>query len=181
MGYKYDVAISFAEEDRNAALALALALEIEGFSKIYYYPDQRTVGWGQELETFLTNVYSKEAKYSVVLLSENYFDTHKLYTKIELEAIKLREKQEFPRIYMLPVMLDSGGDCSKYPVISKLKHLPWNYDPKGIASSLKQLLGGDFKGVKEKMKSMGLITISGHTNVVNIGNNIGKQKISSKK
>jgi hypothetical protein len=33
--YKYDVAISFAEEDRNAALLVALALEISGGLRRY--------------------------------------------------------------------------------------------------------------------------------------------------
>jgi len=34
--YKYDVAISLAEENRNSVLALVLALEICGFKNVYY-------------------------------------------------------------------------------------------------------------------------------------------------
>ena len=54
--YKYDVAISFAEEDRNAALALALALEAIGFNKVYYYPEVQGLDWGAPLEKLLTKI-----------------------------------------------------------------------------------------------------------------------------
>ena len=58
MEYKYDVAISFAEEDRHVASEIKLALEIKGFKKVYYYPNERAATWGKELEKELENIYS---------------------------------------------------------------------------------------------------------------------------
>jgi formylglycine-generating enzyme len=178
--YKYDVAISFAEEDRNAALALSLALELEGLLNIYYYPDQRTAGWGQDPDEMLTNIYSKEARYAVVLFSANYFDPQKRYTKIEFAAIESRVKHEAPYVYMLPVILGTEADCAEYPAVDKLWYLEWNYNPKGIASSLRELFGKDFKTVRDKMKFTTVFNVSGDdTIIINRSrvNNVNKNKI----
>jgi hypothetical protein len=55
--FKYEVAISFAEEDRNAAIALALALELAGFNHIYYYPDNLAATAGKTLIPELQKIF----------------------------------------------------------------------------------------------------------------------------
>src|SRR5687768_12449873 len=130
--YKYDVAISFAEEDRNAALALSLAFEIEGFKNVYYYPDKQVDDLGDEFKKSLTKIYRDEAKYAIVLFSDQYFGPHKVFTSVELEAIKVRMVAESNHVYMIPVILNESFHFQD-PILSKLKCYPWNYNPKPLA------------------------------------------------
>jgi dsDNA-binding SOS-regulon protein len=138
--YKYDVAISFAEEDRLVASNIAHALEIKGRSS-YFYPECRSDDFGHNLEAKLNSVYSADAKFAVVIFSENYFKQEKIYTKIELEAIKKRMEIEADSVYMLPVKLDADFDLPGEPELNKLIYLVWNYNEKEIADTLDKLLG----------------------------------------
>lgn len=140
MEYKYDVAISFAEEDRNAALALALALEMRGCKKIYYYPEQRVATWGRSLKEKLERIYSIEARYAVVLLSNHYFDSKKEYTLIEFAAIEKRMKKEPGLVYMLPVKLNSAESFEIHDSLRR-GYLDWQYNPKRVAEALLKRLG----------------------------------------
>jgi hypothetical protein len=139
--YKYDVAISFAEEDRDAALALSFAMKLAGFSKVYYYPDKRNVTWGQHLPQKLTRIYSDEARYAVMLLSNNYFDPQKIYTHLELAAIRSRAQRQPNLIYMLPVKLNDKVDLKAYPDFDQIEHVNWEHDREEIVELLKKHLG----------------------------------------
>lgn len=140
MEYKYDVAISFAEEDRNAALALALALEMEGVKNVYYYPLHYEETWGQQLKDKLTCLYSEQARYAVLLLSPWYFK--KDMTAVELNAVRSRASKEKHIAYMLPVILDE--ECLKEAQeFTELGYVKWEYNPRTIASTLHKLLGGE--------------------------------------
>lgn len=139
--YKYDVAISFAEEDRDAALALLLSIKLAGFRKVYYYPDKREATWGELLPETLTKIYSHEAQYAVVLLSNHYLDPGKAYTHIELAAIRARARQEPNHIYMLPVKLNDSVTLKAHPDLNQIGHLNWEYNPDVIVQLLKKCLG----------------------------------------
>ena len=137
--YKYDVALSFAEEDRNVALAIALAIEMSGFKKIYYYPDQRSATIGKRLHDELKKIYGKETQYIVVLLSRKYFQ--KPTAKIELQAIYNRIQRQSAITCVIPVMLQKKLNLSSYPYLKKLTYLEWSFQPKEIAELLKNKLG----------------------------------------
>ncbi len=140
MEYKYDVAISFADEDRNAALALALALELKGCKSVFYYPEQRLATWGRSLKDKLNRIYRLEAKYAVVLLSEHYFDKSKVYIPIEYEAILARVKELPNTVYMLSVKLHARENLGRY-IAGDCDILDWQYNPKLIATTLINRLG----------------------------------------
>lgn len=146
--YKYDVAISFAEEDKNAALAMAQALEKIGL-KSYYYPDDRDVSYGTNLEDQLVRIYSTEAKYAIVLFSEEYFRSDKIYTKIELSAIQKRMDEEADVVYMLPVRLKNDFSLAQYPSLDKLIYFKWDYAPDVIAKEISKLLGKELLNAEE--------------------------------
>jgi formylglycine-generating enzyme len=135
--YQYDIALSFAEEDHNAAIALKLALIIEGVREVYYYPEHTTETWGKPLATQLAVVYAQKARYAVVLISKEYFK--KRYTRIEWAAIRQRMAQDAPMVYMLPVLL--GTDALKNKLPDDVAYLKWNHDPGKIAREIKLLLG----------------------------------------
>ncbi len=181
--YKYDVAISFAEEDRNAALALSLALEMYGFKSIYYYPEKRAATWGSDLKNSLSKTYETEARYSIILLSDHYFDKKKVYPKIEFNAIEKRSNRQPGIVYMLPVKLDNSRRYEAYHLLAGKAYLEWNYNPKEIAQVVKELLGKKHDNIFQKKES--LLYINGNNNQQIINTNVygsiaGRDVIRSK-
>ena len=71
MEYKYDLAISFAGEQRNLAEIFARRLDASGYS-IFYDEFQQAELWGRDLSVALGNVYSREARYCLIVLSTDY-------------------------------------------------------------------------------------------------------------
>ncbi|MFT3911063.1 MAG: TIR domain-containing protein [Ferruginibacter sp.] len=175
MEYKYDVAISFAEEDRNAALALALALEIKGINNVYYYPLHYESTWGENIKEKLQEIYSLEARYAIVLLSRKYFA--KEFAAIELDAIKKRMKLNTSVVYMLPLLLDNLNDevIKEY---AEFGYLEWEFNAKEIAETIVKLLGKE-KIVVSEYKQDGSVTLlknllieTKDVHIGNIGNTI---------
>ena len=94
----YDIAISFAEEDFTIASGLATILEGNGF-KVYYYKHKNHVTVGQELNDILPDIYEKQAKYAIVIISKDYLV--KRYTLIEFAAIRARRL--YDKNYLIPI------------------------------------------------------------------------------
>src|SRR5258706_7778766 len=139
--YKYDIAISFAEEDRNVALAIALAVEMSGLKRVYYYPDQRSATIGRKLHPELKKIYGDQAQYIIVLLSRKYFK--KATAKKELEVICNRIQQQPNIVCVIPILLQKKLDLSSYPYLKRLIYLEWAFQPKEIAKLLKDKLGSN--------------------------------------
>lgn len=138
--YKYDVAISFAEEDRNAALALSLAFEILGVKKVFYYPDRRLDTIGESTCEALKRIFEYETRYAVALWSKHYFDPAKTYVGIEWNAIKRRMHLNRKVHFMIPVKLSESFEIEDFDARG-LNYFPWNFDPKTLAGDLSRLLG----------------------------------------
>jgi len=139
--FKYEVGISFAEKDRNAALALALALELAGFKSVYYYPDQQPATVGLPLKEELEVIYSRECRYTVMLLSKHYFGGE--FATIERHAI-LKRRAANPGIrIVIPVLLNRKLNLSGYPELNGLGYTEWDYKPKEIAQILRSCFGGE--------------------------------------
>jgi TIR domain len=83
MSYKYDLAISFAGEQRGLADTFARRLDASGYS-IFYDEFQQAELWGRDLSIALNNVYSKEARYCLILLSDDY--VQKPWTNLERQS-----------------------------------------------------------------------------------------------
>jgi hypothetical protein len=137
--YKYDVAISFAEKDRNAALAMALALELNGFENVYYYPDQLAETTGKGLLTALEKIYSNECKYIVLLLSDKYLKGKT--SKEELRFIYERIKKNKYLVCAIPVKLHKELILSKFPLLKEITKIDWDYNPKRVAKILEKNFG----------------------------------------
>ncbi len=71
MSYKYDLAISFASEQRGLADTLARRLDASGYS-IFYDEFQQAELWGKDLSIALNTAYSDEARYCLIVLSNDY-------------------------------------------------------------------------------------------------------------
>lgn len=100
--YEYDVALSFAGEDRAVAEALASLLRQDGVRVFYDLYEQAQL-WGKDLYQHLTAVYRDKARYCIVLASRPYAE--KLWPRHELRQAQARAFQE-NREYLLLLRLD---------------------------------------------------------------------------
>ena len=100
---QYDVALSFAGEDRHYAEELAERLKAEGYS-VFYDQFERAQLWGKDLYTYFSSVYRDQARYCVIFLSAHY--ARNLWTKHELQNAQVRAFVEENREYILPIRLD---------------------------------------------------------------------------
>jgi hypothetical protein len=99
---RYDVALSFAGEDRTHARKIAELLRSKGFSVFYDEYEQATL-WGRNLYSHLSDVYQNKARFCLMFISVNY--ARKLWTKRERESAQARAFRE-SREYILPLRLD---------------------------------------------------------------------------
>jgi hypothetical protein len=99
---RYDVALSFAGEDRGRARSIAHLLVAAKLSVFYDEYEQSSL-WGRNLYTHLSDVYQNKAKYCLMFISEFY--AKKLWTKREREAAQARAFRESIE-YILPLRLD---------------------------------------------------------------------------
>ena len=99
---QYDVALSFAGEDRHYAEKLAELLKAGGYS-VFYDEFERAHLWGKDLYVHLSSVYKDQADYCVMFLSAHY--AQKLWAKHELESAQARAFEENQE-YILPIRID---------------------------------------------------------------------------
>lgn len=101
--FEYDVALSFAGEDRAYVEKVAKYLKEKGI-KVFYDDYEKTKLWGKDLYVHLDEVYQKKARYCVMFLSCYYAE--KLWTnheRISAQARAFTEKGE----YILPARFDN--------------------------------------------------------------------------
>lgn len=98
----YDIAISFAGEDRLVADKLASLLTSQGLDVFYDEYVQADL-WGKDLYTHLLKIYKDEAKYCLMIISEHY--ARKQWTNHERRAAQARAFAENIE-YILPLRLD---------------------------------------------------------------------------
>lgn len=98
----YDVALSYAGEDRGYVDLVATQLRNMGI-RLFYAEFERADLWGKDLYVYLDDVYRKLARYCVMFLSENY--AGKEWPSHERASAQARAFQE-PKEYILPVRLD---------------------------------------------------------------------------
>lgn len=79
----YDIALSFAGEDREHAEAVALALKRHGIH-VFYDKDEKADLWGKDLYSYLADLYQNRARYCVMFISEHY--ARKICTSHERRA-----------------------------------------------------------------------------------------------
>lgn len=151
----YDVALSFAGEDRTYVEAVANVLKALNINVFYDNYEQDEL-WGKDLYTYLYDIYKNKAKYCVMFISEHY--AKKRWTNHERKAIQDRMFMEFDKEYLLPVKLDGteidgvsltlGYIENKEPAeLAYLiaKKLDKDIDVKILVENLYQLLGDDYK------------------------------------
>ena len=101
-GEEYDVAISFAGEDRATAEAIADLLKRENYKVFYDKYDQASL-WGKDLYDHLQSVYKDRSRYCLMIISRYYKE--KQWTSHERKSAQARAFTE-SKEYILPLKLD---------------------------------------------------------------------------
>lgn len=100
--YRYDVALSFAGQDRQIAERFAMLLRQRGV-KVFYDLWEQTDLLGKDLYQHVDAVYRVAARYCVIFVSEHY--ARRPWTKHELKSAQARALEENSE-YILPIRLD---------------------------------------------------------------------------
>lgn len=116
MEYKFDVALSYAGEDRAYVSRVAQALR-ERNIRVFYDEFEVVTLWGADLHDFLDAVYRKESRYAVVFASENY--ARKMWTNHERQSALSRALQQ-KDTFLLPVRLDETEVPGLRPTLAYL-------------------------------------------------------------
>ncbi len=136
MQREFDVALSFAGEDRQYARELADLLKSGGYEPFYDDYSQADL-WGKNLYDHLSSVYKDKARFCVMFLSRNY--ARKLWTRHERESAQARAFEE-NREYILPVRLD---DTEIPGILSTIGYLDLReVSIKEVYQALEQKLSG---------------------------------------
>jgi len=100
--FEYDVALSFAGEDRAVAEEFADLLKSRDI-KVFYDEYEAAELWGKDLIAHLVNIYSRKARYCVMFISQYY--PLKKWTKVERMDAQERAFRDADE-YILPLRLD---------------------------------------------------------------------------
>ncbi len=103
--YKYDVALSFAGEDRKYVEEVAFFLKKKNIAVFYDYFEEEAL-WGKNLISYLEEIYTNKSKYCVVFISQYY--VQKEWTCYESAAamVRLLNSNMKQKEYLLPVKFD---------------------------------------------------------------------------
>jgi len=100
--YTYDVALSYASENREYVEEVATFLKEFGV-RVFYDKFETVETWGKNLYDHLNDVYKNKAKYTMIFVSEAYAE--KAWTNHERKAAQARAINE-SKEYILPARFD---------------------------------------------------------------------------
>jgi hypothetical protein len=99
---EFQIALSFAGEDRNYVDEVANLLKSSGISVFYDLFEEANL-WGKNLYDYLIDIYQNKALYTIMFISKSY--ASKLWTNHERQAMQSRAFQENQE-YILPARFD---------------------------------------------------------------------------
>lgn len=118
MTMKYDVALSFAGEDRSIAREIADSLKKENI-KVFFDEYSSAELWGQNLYEYFAKVY-KESKICIVLLSKNYGENQ--WTRYEFRNL-IAHSNNRPSFSLLPIHI---GDAPIPKDVANINYIQWD-------------------------------------------------------
>lgn len=130
--FDYDVALSFAGEDREYVSKVAEELKRMGV-RIFYDSFETVNLWGKDLYSHFDEIYRKRAQFCLMFLSQHY--ASKVWTNHERRAAQSRAIQE-NREYILPVRLDNAEVPGITPTVAYIDAVSWG--PHEIAKAVLQ-------------------------------------------
>lgn len=143
--FKYQVALSFAGEDRGDAEKIARLMEAKGI-KVFYDKLEEANLWGKDLYEHLDRVYRIEARYCLMFLSEHY--ARKQWTNHERQSAQARAFEENEE-YILPVRLDDTAIPGVRPTVGYLDLRIVSHDV--VVQRVEEKLNRYVKGKRKEM------------------------------
>lgn len=100
--YDYDIALSFARENREYVRKVAELLVFYNV-KVFYDEFEEANLWGKNLYDYLHDIYKNKAKFTIIFISKSYAE--KVWTNHERKSAQERAFVE-SREYILPARFD---------------------------------------------------------------------------
>lgn len=145
--YEYDVALSFAGEDREYVEEVAEQLKSSGV-KVFYDGFEEVGLWGKDLYVHLDGVYRNKARFCVMFLSKHYAE--KLWTNHERESAQARAFED-SEAYVLPARFDDTEIPGIRPTTGYLPIA--NMEPEELAVKIiDKLKSGDTQAPQQQIK-----------------------------
>lgn len=116
--YDYDIAISFANEQRKFAEKLALLFHKTYKLKVFYDDYEQAKLIGTNLYKYLSDIYTNKARYCAILVSKSYKINR--WTRVEWDAAQVRAFKEPDVTYIIPI----GIDDTVLPELEATGYLP---------------------------------------------------------
>jgi len=114
----YDILLSYAEKDNAIAKSLATHLQKKGIT-IYYDKFKEAEKWGKNSIDFDNDIFGKQGKYCIVLLSVNYANSK--LTNLQRQIAQSRAFNQREE-YILPIRLDDTKIDGFLDVIADIKY-----------------------------------------------------------
>ncbi|WP_423463346.1 TIR domain-containing protein [Promicromonospora sp. MS192] len=109
--YKYDVAVSFAGNDRSIVEKFVEVLE-ERHIKVFYDYNQQAELWGKDLRRGLAQIYGEQAQLMIICLSDDYPERD--WTTFEFEVGRNAANKR-TEDYLLPLVVGNRPPITGLP------------------------------------------------------------------
>jgi formylglycine-generating enzyme len=144
--YKYDIAISVAEEDTSVAEKISASLDKRKITH-YYYKKNRAENWGRHILEISLDNYSANAKY-VLLITSHHF-VQKFWSQNELQISQALNKIKRPCLLQLRIDDTPLDGIGKHIVYEE-----WRDNAAEIAGILKEKISLRNQEIARKRKRM---------------------------
>jgi hypothetical protein len=150
--FKYDVAISVAEEDK--IVAEQIVAELKRRKVCYYYYEERTAeSWGKYIINLTVDSFGRRARYVLLITSRIFVE--KYWANLERQVALGDPAQSKPHILQLRLDDAPVDGLSKYVV-----YLDWKNNPKEIAGILKEKIRTEKLAEMRKVGVLVMIAVS---------------------
>jgi hypothetical protein len=113
---EFDVALSFAGEDRAFVEAVVAGLEPTG-CRVFYDADREWELWGQDLVEYFDQIYRLKSRYAIIFISHHY--AAKMWPRHERRSALARGLEQ-AEPYVLPIRLDDTALDGLRPTVGYL-------------------------------------------------------------
>lgn len=114
--YEFDVAVSFAGEDRALVEEVVSAIKAAQV-RVFYDSDYLAETWGEDLVEYFDDVYRNKARYAIMFISRHYAE--KMWCRHERRSALARALEQ-RGAYVLPVRLDDTDLDGLRPTVGYL-------------------------------------------------------------
>jgi hypothetical protein len=148
--YRFDIAVSFAGEDREYVSEIVEA--VKGDMEVFYDADYQVEAWGKDGGEYFSDMYQNQARYVVMFISQHY--AKKMWTRMERRAALARAAEQRSE-YVLPIRLD---DTQLEGLLSTVIYLDARrYGVDGLIAAIKQKVAGSTSAAASTSEFDGMV------------------------